>query len=161
MVKPPSLDRRQFVTLVTALLGTLMGAVVGLPAIAYLISPALKSQKLDTWIPLGLLAKYPLGEPTLFSFTRSRVNGWEKTVSSHAVYVVHKSASEVVVFSNLCTHLGCRVSWKADLKEYVCPCHDGHFDINGNKIAGPPPRPLDTYQTKTEAGNLFIFLKET
>jgi Rieske Fe-S protein len=161
MVTQPSLDRRQFVTLVTAVMGTLMGTVVGLPAIAYLISPALKSQKSETWIPLGLLEKYPLGEPSLFSFTRSRVNGWEKTGNSYAVYVLHKSPSEVVVFSNICTHLSCRVSWKADLKEYVCPCHDGHFDINGNRTSGPPPRPLDTYQTKIEAGNLFIFLKET
>jgi len=160
MVKPPRLDRRQFVTLVTAVLGTLMGTVVGLPAIAYLISPALKRMKSEAWIPLGLLEKYPLGEPSLFSFTRSRVNGWEKTVNSYAVYVLHKSPSEVIVFSNLCTHLSCRVSWKVDLKEYVCPCHDGHFDINGNRTSGPPPRPLVTYQTKIEAGNLFIFMKE-
>ena len=54
-----------------------------------------------------------------------------------------------MVFSNVCTHLGCRVNWEADKNEYVCPCHDGHFGLDGKVVSGPPPRPLDVYQTKS------------
>ena len=48
MAKSASMNRRQFVTLVTAVLGTIMGAVVGLPAIGYLVSPALKARRADS-----------------------------------------------------------------------------------------------------------------
>ncbi len=43
-----------------------------------------------------------------------------------------------------CTHMGCVVRWRPDARIYVCPCHDGRYDAEGNPIAGPPPRPLAT-----------------
>jgi len=156
----PQIDRRQFVNVVLAFLGTLMGAVVGLPAIGYLISPATKVQKKEGWIAVGKLENYPVGTPTLFSFNRTTVNGWEKTVNSYGAYVVRFSPDQLKVFSNLCTHLSCRVRWKEDLKEYVCPCHDGHFDSEGIVTAGPPPKPLREYETKIEDGTLFIHFVE-
>jgi Rieske Fe-S protein len=39
---------------------------------------------------------------------------------------------------------------------YICPCHNGHFSIDGEVISGPPPRPLDVYATKIEDGLLYI-----
>lgn len=160
MTDTPQLDRRQFVNIVLAFLGTLMGVVVGLPAIGYLISPATKVQKKEGWIAMGPLENYPVGAPTLFSFNRTTVNGWEKTVNSYGAYVVRFSPDQLKVFSNLCTHLSCRVSWKEELKAYVCPCHDGHFDSEGKVTAGPPPRPLQEYETKIEDGTLFIHFVE-
>ena len=32
----------------------------------------------DAWIPLGKLDSFAVGKPTLSTFTRSKVNGWEK-----------------------------------------------------------------------------------
>lgn len=148
--------RGDFVKIVTMLIGTFMGAVIGLPAISYLIGPGLRSKQTEAWIPLGPLTNYPIGVPKPFSFTRSQINGWEKTVNSYGVFVVRKDESQVMVVSNICTHLGCRVSWHPDLQHYVSPCHDGHFDMLGNVISGPPPRPLDEFITKIEDGNLFI-----
>ncbi len=160
MSDSPHIDRRQFVNVVLTFLGTLMGTIVGLPAIGYLISPATRVQKKDDWIPLGSLDKYPVGAPTMFSFNRTTVNGWEKTVNSYGAYVVRFSPDQLRVFSNMCTHLSCRVSWKEEVKEYVCPCHDGRFDIQGKVTAGPPPASLHEYGTKIEAGNLFIHFTE-
>jgi Rieske Fe-S protein len=150
------ISRQGFVKTVTAFLGTLMGAVIGLPAIGYLVSPALQAKETEAWIPLGPLKDYPIGVPKAFSFTRSQINGWEKTVNSYSVFVIHKDETQVLVLSNICTHLGCRVSWHADLRHFVSPCHDGHFDMIGNVISGPPPRPLDEFTTKIENGNLYI-----
>lgn len=160
MPTSPHLDRRQFVNVVLAFLGSIMGAIIGLPAIGYLISPAARVQKKEAWIPLGPLENYPIGTPTLFNFTRTKVHGWEKTVSSYGAYVVRFSPEHLKVFSNMCTHLSCRVNWKEDLKEYVCPCHDGHFDAEGRVTAGPPPEPLHEYEVKIEDGNLFIHFVE-
>jgi len=148
--------RREFVKAVLALLSSIMGAVIGIPAISYLISPAVKVQKKEAWIPLGPLENYPIGQPTLFNFTRTTINGWERTVNSYGVFVVRYSEDQLKAFSNVCTHLSCRVNWKEDQQEYVCPCHDAQFDINGQVLSGPPPEPLHTYETKIEDGNLFI-----
>jgi Rieske Fe-S protein len=159
------LNRNGFVKVVTALVGTAMGAIIGIPAIGYLISPATKTQKSEAWIPLGPLEKIPINDPTLFNFTRSRINGWEKTVNSYGVYVWRKNEEEVKVFSNVCTHLSCRVTWNADKKAYVCPCHAARFDAEGNVQDGPPKGPLHLYaesegNLKVEGGTLFIHFVE-
>jgi menaquinol-cytochrome c reductase iron-sulfur subunit len=158
-----SISRRDFVKITTAVVGTMMGAVIGLPAIGYLIDPALKSTKADAWIPLGKIETFEIGKPALVSFTRSKVNGWEKTVTSHGVFVLRKSETDTLVLSNKCTHLGCQVNWKADKNEYVCPCHDAQLDINGKVLGGPPPRPLDRYsadQLKVEKDMLYLHFIE-
>ena len=150
------LNRRDFVKIVTAFLGSIMAAMVGIPAVFYLISPAFRKQEAQSWVSVGPLENYPVGIPTPFSFTRTTVNGWEKTVNSYGVFILRKDEDQVRVFSNICTHLACHVSWHADLQHYVSPCHDGHFDIEGNVVKGPPPRPLDEFTTKVEDRNLSI-----
>jgi menaquinol-cytochrome c reductase iron-sulfur subunit len=154
------MSRRDFVTLVTAAVGAIMTVVIGLPAIDYLIDPALRGQKTSTWIPLGKLDSFPIGKPTLSTFTTTTANGWEQTVTSYGVFVVRKSDTEVVALSNKCTHLGCHVNWQDSRQEYVCPCHDAHFGLYGDVHSGPPPRPLDRYETKVENGILSIHLLE-
>jgi Rieske Fe-S protein len=151
------ISRQEFVKAATAILGSVIGVFIGLPGIGYLIGPGLEKIETNAWIDLGILTNFTPGIPQLFNFNRSLVNGWEKTVISHGVYVLRGSGEQVRVFSNVCTHLACRVSWKPDLQHYVSPCHNGHFDITGNVLSGPPPRPLDEFfLTKVENGRLFI-----
>jgi menaquinol-cytochrome c reductase iron-sulfur subunit len=155
-VSSEPVNRRDFIKIVTGFAASVMGAIIGLPAIGYLVGPALKKTNVDAWIPAGLLADYPIGSPKFFRFTRSKVKGWEKTVNSYGVFVVRKDENNIMAVSNVCTHLSCLVSWHADLQHYVSPCHDGHFDITGNVLSGPPPRPLDEFATKVEDGKLYI-----
>ena len=153
------ISRRDFIKITTAAVGTFIGAAIGLPAITFLIDPALKPGSKDAWIPLGKLENFEVGKPIPASFTRSTVNGWEKTVNSYGVFVLRKSDTETVVLSNKCTHLGCHVNWNAEELEFICPCHDAQFGLNGDVLGGPPPRPLDTYsgdQLKVEDGTLLI-----
>ena len=60
--------------------------------------------------------------------------------------------------SNIYTHLGCRVRWINDQKQYFCPCHNAAFDKIGLVVSGPPPKPLDRYETKVEDNQLYILL---
>jgi menaquinol-cytochrome c reductase iron-sulfur subunit len=153
------LTRRDFIKAVTAGIGGLIGALVGIPSVAYLLSPATQVRtEDDALIPLGSLENYPIGIPTRFNFTLTKVNGWERTATNYGLYVLRKSTGELRVFSDVCTHLGCRVTWHPDIKHYVSPCHDGHFDVLGKVVSGPPPRPLDEFVTKFENGNLFVTL---
>jgi Rieske Fe-S protein len=159
MSDPHQVSRRDFIKGTAAVIGGLIGALIGIPSVAFLLSPAMKSgAETDAVIALGPLENYPVGVPTRFDFTQTKVNGWERTAINYGLYVVRKNESEVRVFSDVCTHLGCRVTWHADQEHYISPCHDGHFDILGNVISGPPPRPLDEFVTKIEGGELFVQL---
>ena len=62
------INRRGFVAGMVALLGSVIGAIIGLPAVGYLLSPALKKSKTesDDWIPLGLVDDVPVDEPAGF-----------------------------------------------------------------------------------------------
>ena len=158
MTHKQNISRRDFIKATTAFISGLIGVGIGFPTIAYLLSPSLRKTEDESVIDLGPLDEYPHGIPTLFEFTRTKVNGWERTGMSYGVFVLRQTEKDVRVFSDICTHLACRVSWHPDQKHYISPCHDGHFDISGNNISGPPPRPLDEFVTKIEAGNLYIQL---
>jgi len=156
MPKSPNLSRREFVNITVGAIGTVIVVSVGVPAIAYVLGPGLKIQKTEAWVPVGKVDQFKVGEPTLVSFTQTRVNGWERTTNSIGVYVTKPESGDIYVLSNICTHLACRVSWKADDQDYVCPCHDGHFDIEGLVVSGPPPKPLIRLETKVEDNTLYV-----
>jgi len=49
-----------------------------------------------------------------------------------------------------CTHLGCTVPWVDAEDRFVCPCHASSFDITGNVLSPPAPRPLDIFPVRIE-----------
>ena len=111
---PNQVSRRDFIKVTAAAIGSLIGAVIAIPSIAYLLSPALQKNENTGTIDLGPLTDYPVGVPTRFETTITKVNGWERTGTIYGFYVYRKNENEVRVFSDICTHLGCRVSWHAD-----------------------------------------------
>ena len=154
------ISRRDFVKVTTAALSSIMTVALGLPIISYLIDPALREESGEAWIPIGPLENFLVDIPTPFSFTRSNINGWEKTVNSYGGFVIRKSEAEFITLSNVCTHLSCNVYWLEDEQQYECPCHDAHFSADGTVLDGPPPRPLDRFEYKIEEGALFILFQK-
>jgi Rieske Fe-S protein len=51
---------------------------------------------------------------------------------------------ELRAFSAVCTHLDCTVQYKSDTSQIWCACHNGFYDLSGNVVSGPPPRPLES-----------------
>ncbi len=150
------LKRRDFMSIATWAIGILIGAGMGLPAIAYIISPALREEEAFTWIRLGSVSKVELGTPTLFKAKIERQTGWILNEEEISVYVLTENGKDFVAMSNICTHLGCRVRWIKDQDQFFCPCHNGVFDKAGGVVAGPVPRPLDQFEVKVEDDQLFI-----
>ncbi len=158
-----AVSRRDFVKGATALIGGLIGVALGIPAIGYLIDPALRSSAKEGWMPVGKLEDIPVGIPFPFSFTSTQVNGWERTATNHGGFILRRSEdpADLLILNSRCTHLGCTVNWKEDAKAYLCPCHDAKFSQEGEVLDGPPPRPLDRYSDfrTTEDGVLEILFK--
>lgn len=156
MTEKQRLTRRDWLKGAIAAMGSIIGASIGIPAIAYVVGPALKKAEQQNWVRLGSVAKIPLGEPTLFKFSVKVQTGWIVDEQEISVYILTANGRDFVALSNVCTHLGCRVRWISDNKQFFCPCHNAVFGDDGTVISGPPPRPLDRYETKVEDDQLYI-----
>jgi Rieske Fe-S protein len=133
-----------------------IGVTVAGPAFRYLAGTGIEGSSSDEWIPLGVASAVPLGEPTLFKSSVERKAGWIVTRSELSVYVVTEDGVNFTAFSNVCTHLGCRVRWVTEQESYFCPCHNAVFGRDGAVVAGPPPAPLDQFEVMVEEGQLMI-----
>ena len=158
------LSRRDFMKATTGIIGGIITVAIGAPVINYLVDPALRAGAKEAWVPIGKLDTIPIDKPTPFSFTRTQVNGWERTGTSFGGFIIRRSADpkDILILSSRCTHLGCSVNWHADSNEFICPCHDAKFSKEGKVLDGPPPKPLNQYSDfKVDGdGNLLIYYKE-
>jgi Rieske Fe-S protein len=62
------------------------------------------------------------------------------------VIVIRLTESEFRAFNATCTHLDCIVEYQKDQNRIWCNCHNGEFDLSGRNVAGPPPRPLESFK---------------
>ena len=150
------IDRRDFMAKATAVIGGVIGAAFAIPAVAYVMGPALQDTTEEEWIRLGSTSKVALGSPTLFKVNVERQTGWIVDQRELSFYVLTEDGRNYVAMSNICTHLGCRVRWIDDQRQFFCPCHNAAFDKAGEVLSGPPPRALDRYEVKVEDDQLFI-----
>lgn len=153
--KGKQINRRDFMKTAIAAIGGVIGTAIGLPAISYLVGPAQRSEDTN-WIQLGSVNKLELNIPTLFKTTIETQTGWVKEEEEFSVYVLTGNGRDFTVMSNVCTHLGCRVRWINDQDSFFCPCHNAAFARDGSVQDGPPPRPLDRFESKVEDGILFV-----
>ncbi len=67
-------------------------------------------------------------------------------------YLTRLADGGFLAVSRECTHLGCTVPWMADEAKFVCPCHSSAYDIRGDVLSPPAPRPLDIHPVRIENG---------
>jgi Rieske Fe-S protein len=157
MEKHENISRRDAMKMSISLISGLIGASLGIPAISYLVGPAVKPDQAN-WVRVSSLSTIELGKPTLLKPKVTRQNGWIVDEEEVAIYVLTEDGRNYIALSNICTHLGCRVRWITEREQFLSPCHNGVFDKYGYVVSGPPPRPLDEFITKIEDGNLFVAL---
>jgi len=74
-------------------------------------------------------------------------------------YLVRLEDGGFLALDRTCTHLGCTVPWRAEQGLFACPCHASTFDITGEVLGPPAPRPLDRYPVRIENGIVKIDLR--
>lgn len=67
-------------------------------------------------------------------------------------YLVRLEDGGFLAVHRECTHLGCTVPWRAESRRFECPCHASVFDITGEVLSPPAPRPLDLLEVRIENG---------
>jgi Rieske Fe-S protein len=70
--------------------------------------------------------------------------------------IVRTPGGELRAFTAVCTHLACTVQYRPDFKHIWCACHDGHYDLHGQVLAGPPPRPLEEFKVTVRGDDLIV-----
>jgi len=179
--EPERFPRNKFLEISTLGLGAAIGVAVTVPVAGFLIGPSFtKERNQDDDIDLGSLENYPEGEWRVATFRSKELEG---DVSLRTAFVrnngLANSVPSFTIISNRCTHLGCPVRPAGPTAEeaakevptkidtvrlipaqpaagFVCPCHGGAYDIEGNRTAGPPVRALDRYSYSIVNGNLVL-----
>jgi menaquinol-cytochrome c reductase iron-sulfur subunit len=148
------MNRRTFLARIVQLFTVFIGALFALPVFRFIRS-TFASSATETSYPVGSTSALQ-DEVTRVQFTRLVRDGWMVRTVEEYVWVRKKPDGSVVVFEPHCTHLGCAYDWNPKAGQFVCPCHGGKFDAQGNRIAGPPPRPLDQFEVKVEGTQIRI-----
>ena len=167
---PETATRRQTVMRILAAISAFIGIALGVPLVVFLFGPALRGayqwrwlgrsepptlQARDPWVSVGDLSALPDGVPTLVTVNMPVQDGWVTENAQVAVYV-RRDGGQAMIFDFHCTHLGCPVTWNTGANRFFCPCHGGVFNGNGQRVSGPPPRPLDRYAAKVEGGTVYM-----
>jgi menaquinol-cytochrome c reductase iron-sulfur subunit len=150
----PRTTRRGFYVVAIYVLGTIISAALGLPALVYLLVPP-RARRQSEWVDAGDISQLQPGLPVEMTYRRNRVDGW-KILSEKSTAWVVKLNNQVQAYSPQCTHLGCAYHWDQGKSEFICPCHNSVFSVDGKVLDGPAPRPLDRYQTKVEGKQLML-----
>lgn len=150
--------RRGFLRLLTAALGTLATALVGLPVIGFLFR---RRQQDDAWIDLGPLEGFALNETRHVAFDNPLGTPWDGVTAQTGVFVRfegknEKDREQFRVLAVNCAHLGCPVSWFPQSGLFLCPCHGGVYYADGERASGPPPRGLFHCQWRVRDGKLQV-----
>ncbi len=135
------MKRRSFLKLLTAALGISALGSFGYPLFRFLLP-----------IETAVTAKsiiLPKGEIPV-NTTKDLMIGLTPAI------ILNTRDRGFLAFSKVCTHLGCLVKYDKERQLFICPCHAGMFDLEGNVVSGPPPKPLEKIAVKVEGDNLVI-----
>ena len=155
-VDPLTVSRRWFLLKVGALFNAVVGVAVAVPVVKYLLSPVKSDDAYKSWVSLGTLDTFPVGETRLAKFANPVSRTWDGETDRVACWVRRISEKEFQVFAINCAHLGCPVRWFPQSGLFMCPCHGGAYYADGSRASGPPERGLFTYDTKIVDGALQI-----
>jgi menaquinol-cytochrome c reductase iron-sulfur subunit len=151
----PATSRRGFLFRLGLGLNVLGAALVGVPVIGYIFAPVRRLGG-QSWIMLGPVARFPVGETRLAVYENPYRVAWDGATAKIACWVRHINGEKFQVFAVNCAHLGCPVRWFAQSRLFMCPCHGGAYYEDGSRASGPPPRGLFEYEYRLRDGQLWV-----
>ena len=132
----PMLERRGFVVSVFWIAMALVASSVVTPLVAFFSGP-LVLRRSNVRVRIGRLEDLPLDQPQRVEFGLRRRDGWVTESGRRSTWVSRRQGG-VTAFDPRCTHLGCAYRWRDAAQQFVCPCHNGLYDLDGRVFGGTP-----------------------
>ncbi len=156
-----TVTRRRFMELNALAVGGIATAALTLPALGLAIGPILEDTTADVFVDVGPEADF--SADTYVSKVITIVDDVGEAGKA-TVYVrrhdprrdVDRFGQPYVALSNRCMHVGCPVRYVQASQRFLCPCHGGVYEFDGEVTGGPPVRPLDRFFTKVERGRVLV-----
>jgi Rieske Fe-S protein len=144
------MERRTFLKWATHRLGALFGALLGIPAVAYLIDPRNRAAPRGDFKTVARLSELEPDVPTQVVIRALRQDAWALYPSEviGRAWLIRRDGDKVDAFTTICPHLGCSVNYEKEAKLFICPCHNGTFEMTGRRkentaTTNPAPRGMD------------------
>ena len=84
---------------------------------------------------------FKLGKPSEYPLDGGKSAVSDRWQAEKRVWIV-STPEGMYAFEARCTHLGCTPRWVKEADRFKCPCHGSNFNIEGDVVAGPAPKPL-------------------
>jgi len=177
VAEPERYPRSKFLEGATLGLGAVIGGIVTVPALGFAVAPAFVGQE-EPDVDLGPIDNYPENEWRITTFTGDPEKG---DVTRRTAFIRYNGLKNEVpsytILFNRCVHLGCPTQPQGPPGEpeevqvegaapvtltptqpsgFGCPCHGGAYDLEGNRVAGPPVRALDRFEYSIINGSLWL-----
>jgi len=149
-----SKSRRDFFAWVAVAGSTVIGAMLTIPAVAYVFDPVVRGRgQRGRWIRVAPLHTLSRERPVAAPVIGEKVDAWTKAPAVRLgtvwLRVVGEGDGSVVAWNAECPHLGCKVGFDAKKSCFDCRCHDSTFALEDGAVQrGPSPRGLDPLEAR-------------
>src|SRR5581483_1267932 len=151
------LGRRGFLAWFLGIGTVSVAGALSVPLVRFALDPLTRTSTETEWSDLGSVDDFTETEvPKKRTISIIQIDGWRKVTSDKVIYVIKGADGTLGVFTAVCPHLGCSVKWNDNNHQFKCPCHNGTFTNVGKLVSGPPPRDMDTLESKVEDGHLKV-----
>src|SRR5690606_20240048 len=123
---------------------TAWGIAILYPVGSYLKKPEDPQEAQAAEVNVGNISDIPPGQSKTFRFGKQ------------PALLIRDKDGNFRAFDATCSHLGCTVQHRRDRGDIFSACHEGIYDLSGKNVAGPPPRPLNTYQVAVRNNQIFV-----
>lgn len=145
--------RRRLLSLGLVGLSGAAAVAVAVPILGDLLSPLIKPTK-DVWRDLGPVSHFKVGTTVMVTYEDPSPLPWAGLAAKTSAWVRRSGENDFTAFAINCTHLGCPVNWFPTAEIFLCPCHGGVFNADGQVVGGPPQKPLFQHQLRIRDGHL-------
>lgn len=135
------MTRGGFLKWLIGVVGAVAAGGIIYPIIRFLKPPTASTSAIGQVTTVGPASSFPAGQLT------------PVTVAGRPA-IVTNVGGKLVVYSAICTHLGCVVAPGGS--GLHCPCHGSDFSATGTVTHGPATLPLPIYSSKVSGGSLLV-----
>ena len=144
--------------------GAVAASAFLLPALGFALGPLFEKEPVR-WEDVGAVGDFNDKDyvPRIFTETpgigeAGKTTAYIRKHNPRLDGVVQKPEQygQYIAISTRCMHLGCPVRYTAAAQRFICPCHGGVYDALGQRVGGPPVRPLDRFYTRIVNGRVQV-----